>query len=50
MIEKIKKIKKMCNYTMQQEIIFAKLIRLRKVENVDDDITKVKVLLLLQNS
>ena len=49
-IEKIEKIEKMCNYTMQQEIFSAKLIRLKKTENVDDNITKVEMLLLLQNN
>ena len=39
----------MCNYTMQQKIFFAKLIRLKKVKNVNN-ITKVKVLLTLQNN
>ena len=46
----IKKIEKMCSYTMQQENLFAKLIRLKKVKNVDNNITKVKMLLLFQNN
>ena len=46
----IEKIERMCNYTMQQEILSAKLIRLKKAENVDDNITKIEVLLSLQNS
>ena len=46
----IEKIEKMCNYTVQQEILSARLIRLKKAENADDNITKVEVLLSLQNS
>ena len=46
----IEKIEKMCNYTVQQKILSAKLIRLKKAENADDNITKVEMLLLLQNN
>ena len=46
----IEKIEKMCNYTMQQEILFAKLIRLKKAKNVDNNITKEAMLLSLQNN
>ena len=46
----IEKIKRMCSYTMQQKILSAKLTRLKKAENVDDNITKVEVLLSLQNN
>ena len=40
----------MCSYTVQQEIFSAKLIRLKKTENADNNITKVEMLLSLQNN
>ena len=46
----IEKIERMCSYTVQQKILSAKLIRLKKAENVDDNITKVEMLLSLQNN
>ena len=46
----IEKIERMCSYIVQQKIFFVRLIRLKKAENADDNITKVEVLLSLQNN